>query len=399
MSGERASAAAAVATCVVVLLLVAGCDGTSIDERGDARTRTASSRAAGTQRTAPVEASAGSSANAAGCAESTSVALQSALTNGWARPWPPEIVPFNGSNVAGTQIVANVRTATSSKVVLLDVATHAVIRAIAALPSSGAQAGGVFNGEYAVWKESDTPGQLDPFVVKVWTAATGKVDVVGGSQRMRGGDLAPSPWQDPVLAGTRAAWVEGTDAQGAGDIVVLDLASRRRTIGRRGHPGWIALTASTLIWAESDRPGAATTIRAQDPSSGAAVAVPEPLASASGAWGFVTDGKYWAWVANDPESMFGGPIGGTAREIARIPLGGASPPLAISHGMAVVPVSAGGLVFSNLRTGGWAFAERASWATQLSDGLLVSRMVMRKDGPGERSLAVVKADSIATLHC
>ena len=317
--------------------------------------------------------------------------------------------------MTGTQVAAAVQTARSSRIVLLDLVTHAVVRTLATLPAA-TQADGVFDGRHAIWKES-ADGQVDPFVVKLWTAATGKVEVVGHSRRMADGNPAPSPWQDPVIAGGRAAWVEGTDAKGAGEIVVLDMASRQRAIAHRGHPGWLALTPSALIWAESSGPGAETTIQAQNPLTGAAIPPPEPLGHAIGAWGFVTDGTSWAWVAPEPSSssaapstgstgepptetpaLFGGPVGGTAREIAPIPLGGAGPPLAISHGVVTVPVSAGGLVVADLATGGWALAKQASWATPLADGLLVGKM-RRKGGPEVSPLAVVGADSVASLHC
>ncbi|HEX2895081.1 MAG TPA: hypothetical protein VHO29_13870 [Marmoricola sp.] len=307
-------------------------------------------------------------------------------------------MPFAGSDASGDQIVAASRDRTVASIELLDLKAHRVVRTIATLPSSGAQATGSFDGHYAVWKEIDSPGDTDTFTIKVWNSVTDRVAVVGGSHKLPDGTAAPSTWEDPVIAAGRAAWIEGTDASGAGDLVLLDLVNGKRRMFHHGHPGWLALTPSLVIWAESSRPGADTSMMAADVVTGAAATVPEPLTGVRGAWGFVTDGNYWSWVAGDPATLYGGRVGGAPRAIAAVPQGGGSPPVAVAAGIASVPVSAGGLLLANVGTGGWTYNPRASWATNLSSALLVNKTT-KKGGPDQSSMARVGPTAAAALAC
>lgn len=110
-------------------------------------------------------------------------------------------------------------TAGSATLALVDATNGKVQKTVERRDNPGSQATGAYDGSYAVWKETHIAGDIDDFVVKAWNAASGTIRTVGGSRRDSSGNVYPSPWEDPVIAGGRAAWIESTDSRGAGVIV------------------------------------------------------------------------------------------------------------------------------------------------------------------------------------
>lgn len=261
------------------------------------------------------------------------------------------------------------------------------------------QAGGAFDGSYAVWKDYRTPADLSDFTVHVWNRQSGAVRTVGAAHRDAHGAIAPSPWQDPVVSGGYAAWVEGLDQAGRGEIVLLDLHTMRRHIVRRGHPGWLALTPHLLIWSESPTPGAETVVHAMEPSTRRAVPVPVALANATGAWGFVSDGQGWAWVGDDSKAVYLAPSADQApTRVMGVSMGGFSPPLTMVHGALAVPLSAGGLVLVNTRTRSYAVLPDAGFASAAGTSLLV-RQENRSKQTTVRSPAEISGAALSAMHC
>jgi hypothetical protein len=198
-----------------------------------------------------------------------------------------------------------------------------------------------------------------------------------------------------------AAWDEGVTANGISEIVVLNLRTGARTIARQGHPGWIALTSDSLVWAESPHAGAETIVHAVSLATGKQAHPPPALAHLRGAWGFTDDQGPWAWVAGATEAVYIEDPGGKAMRIGNIPQGGASPPVAAAAGAFVVPVSAGGIMLVNLHTKAWAYLHGASYA--VSNGttqLLVSRTATKTaGGAGASPIATLKQGELSSLAC
>lgn len=307
------------------------------------------------------------------------------------------MVPFDSGSATNStgQIAATVTTAERAEVALIDSATGQVTRTIETLPNTDAQATGAFDGRYTVWKESLQPGNTDRFTVKEWDSM-GAVRTVGGSHTLHGQTM-PSTWEDPVIAGDYSAWVEGLDDNGGGEIVLLNLTTGARSIVRTGHPGWLTLTRSLLVWAESNQPGKSTTLRALNLKTRTATSLPTPLRDVQGAWGFATDGTFWVWIAGSQPTLYEGREAGPTVKLGAIPKGGGSPPVATTAGMATVPVSAGGLMIANLDTHAWTYEPDASWAAATDGHLLVTKEAV-KGGPEQTPIAPLTATSVTRCH-
>lgn len=387
-SGDRCVAVTAVAFAAAVVL--SGCG-------GGARQPVAVPPSAEKPETSV--SSGPAAASTTGCKVQATAAVTNSLKSGWARPWPGNVVPFASGAATGDTIVAAVHDEQHSGIALVSSTTGTVKRMIENY-SLVSQATGTWDGRYAVWKESNTANDLDDFTVKEWDSARNVVTVIGGAHRGKGGAAIPSTWEDPALSHGRAAWVEGLDGNGAGEIVVANLRTEQRAVLRRGHPGWIALTPTSLIWAESPSPGAETTVRALDLASGKQTQPPAALAQTKGAWGFVTDGSAWAWVAGTTPTLFGA-INANASPVSfgAVPQGGGSPPLAIASGVATLPVSAGGLMIANIATRAWSYVADASWGTAIGPELLIRRVSVGKLGQDGSPFARLSGAAARALTC
>jgi hypothetical protein len=317
----------------------------------------------------------------------------------WATPWPENTVLFDGSSAAGGATVAAYRTPASSGVGLLDPATGRLERSLETY-SSESQALGAYDGSYAVWEESHASGMFSDYVVKEWDARTGAISTVGHAHTDSHGRAIEGTDELPVIAGGHAAWIEAVKDDGDSDLVVLDLATGRRTVIRRAHITWTALTPRSIVWAESLRPGAKTVIRAADVATGRSVAPPAALADARGAWNIVSDGTGWAWIDGNRPTLYAAPTGSSkALDIGVVPQGGASPTIAISHGIVTVPVSAGGMMVVDVRTRAWTYEPRASFPVLDGDTFLVPELSSDKSATQGTAVARMSLSDLGTLRC
>lgn len=373
-----------------VLVILAGCHPAA--DRPAARDLTASPSPAGSTAGPP------SPTSHTPCRVKAPVALRDSLRTQWSHPLSQAVDPFS-SGVSG-QTVAQVRSARFSGVALVRVPDGHIQSQIDRFANPRLeQAGGAFDGMFAVWKDYRTPNDLGDFTVKLWSKGSGTVTTVGSAHRDAHGQVFPSPWQDPVVAGGYAAWVEGLDQQGRGQIVLLDLRSHHRYVVSTGHPGWLALTSGLLVWAESPKPGAETVVHAVDPSTRRVAPVPPALASATGAWGFVSDGRGWAWVGDDSKAIYyaADPAQPPVR-VTQVSIGGYSPPLAMVPGALVVPLSAGGLVLVNTGSQAYSVMPDAALAREAGSSLLVQPENASKEAT-VRPIAQVEASALSELHC
>ncbi|GAC1379084.1 MAG: hypothetical protein NVSMB48_01830 [Marmoricola sp.] len=329
--------------------------------------------------------------------------MVTALSRGWAHNWGESVLPFDSSiTTPGGPIAATVTSSGFTGVALVDPESGAIQTRVETFPNPGPeQAGGAFDGRYVVWKDMTVAGDPDHWVIKVWDARGGQTRVVGANPVDSHGNPISSSWQNPVASDGYAAWQSGTDNNGGGEIHLLRLATGVDHIVRRGHPGWLALSAGKLIWAESPKPGVLTRIRSIDTRTGREVAPPLPLASAVGAWGFATNGSAWVWVSgNTPTAYVGFDQSTKAIKIGVVPQGGASPPLAISGAAAEVPVSAGGAMLINLQTLAWSFEPSISSAVATGNDFLVSHENSGgKTGQATGGLATLTASLLLALKC
>lgn len=326
--------------------------------------------------------------------------LVSQITKGWSSKGPYSITPF-ASAPDVHQVVAQVQGPGFDGVALVD-ATNGQIRSeIDRFENADVQAGGDFDGQFAVWKEYRSQTSLDDYVVKMWDRSTGRVSIVGRPHRTASGQTISSPWQDPVLRSGFAAWVEGLDARGAGQVVVLDLSRGTTAVVHRGHPGWIDIAkGGLLLWAESPRPGTNTTMHAYSLLQHQPQPTPLALVNAEGAWGFASDGQGIAWVGGNSNRVFYAPNLQTRSAIVgRVTIGGFSPPITTSAGVVAAPVSAGGLLLANAATGAYSVMHHAAFAARAGTHLLIDAAAASKTNASPRPYAIVGRQDFNALRC
>ncbi|MFI5430220.1 hypothetical protein [Aeromicrobium sp. UC242_57] len=297
------------------------------------------------------------------------------LRKGWKADWVNHVQPFE-VNPSSTKLVAAVKSEGFNGVALVNARTGEVVEQVDASASGEAfQAGGQANEDFAVWKEYRTPNSLDDYVVKAWDRRRHKVSQIGESRQAAGGVTYPSTWQTPVLADGRAAWVEGTDGEGGGDLVVVDLATgKRHVIPGVAHPGRLSAFDSTLIWTESHARGAPTRLHAIDIGTREPVELPQGLKGLRGAGFLVTNGKAAAWVRTDDvgvslmvlPSMDAKPV-----EVKAFTDNGFSPPFSITPRLVTASISSGGILFLDLESGRFAIQDDASYAVVAGSTLMV----------------------------
>lgn len=329
--------------------------------------------------------------------------LTSALDQGWAKPWPEIADPFDASSMpasmasSGAPVVADVQSGPEPGVALVRPDTGAIVRMIEP-HASGVQAVGAFDGVHAVWTE--VSNGVATSAVKEWNAKAGTITTIG--QLHDGPDGKPLPSNNGgqvLIADGRAAWVEYLGNNGSAEIVVVDLQTGQRSIVDRGYDSWLALTGSQLVWRQATGPGSDTSaIRALDLTSGKQIAPPRGMASVSGVTNFATDGTDWVWTAAYGRILYeSASYSAPAVRIGSVPQGGASDPYAIAQGIATVPVSAGGLVFIDVKARTWTYVSTASFAAaQGPDRLLVMRMVTDKASTARAVAPVTSAQ--AAMH-
>lgn len=316
---------------LLTVILITGCGGHS----AHASESTATSRPSQSTVSHPAR-----------CQVRTPFVLSEALAHGWIKSRAMQILPFTSSARLPWQ-VAQVRSSHFFGVALINLDTDQIVP-IDRFRSPEFQALGAFDGHNAVWKEFHSQNGLDEFVVKSWSKSTGTVSIVGRSHvDPASGATYPSPWSEPVLASGHAAWIEGTDLVGAGQLKLLDTTSGRVRVVRSTHPGAVFIYGRDLIWTESTKPGANTRVFAQRLADAREAPPPAALVNLRGAGSFATDGHAIAWVGADQASLFYTPDGiAQAKLLVHFAVGGFNPPTVVL-GSTVASAFSEGIVVAN----------------------------------------------------
>lgn len=339
-----------------------------------------------------------SAAVADGCRVAPPIRLTADLKRAWATPWPESVALFDGSSADGGPAVAAVRNGRSAGVALVDPSTGRVERLLESY-GSASQALGAYNGEYAVWEESHVGGSFGDYTVKEWSSRTGAVTRVGHSHEDAHGESIPGSDELPIVAGDYAAWIETVKDDGQSNLVLLDLRSGTRSVIRRGHIGWTALTPTTIVWTESLHPGATTVVRAASVATGKATAPPVGLAHARGAWAIATDGTAWAWTEGVHPSLYAASSDkAEAVDIGRVP-GGASPVISISQDIVTVPISAGGMMIADLTSKAWTDERHAAYPVLDGEHFLIPELATGNSTATGTAVATLARHDVAALRC
>jgi hypothetical protein len=115
--------------------------------------------------------------------------------------------------------------------------------------------------------------------------------------------------EPPVALDGYATWEQGSGPNNLGDIHVVDLASGRDRVVRRGHVAASFLVDGPLVvWPESMRPGALTVMNAARAGTGRRVPAPLALRYLRGGLVPVSDGKELAYISgSDWQSLWWSP--------------------------------------------------------------------------------------------
>lgn len=279
------------------------------------------------------------------------------------------LTPFT-SSVPGAVDVAAVYSSSFSGVALVDVTTGEVLKDLQSFDDPQTQqAAGSYNGTYAVWKVYYSLESLNDFTVWLWNSRSGSVTQVGAARRAPNGDAYDSPWFDPVVSDDYAAWIEGTDNRGVGEVHLLRLASRQGWIVATSHATSVFLSGDKVLWAQSDAPGRLTRIHAADVATRRGVAPPPSLTSERGGWGFTPDGTAVSWVGSDSASLWSASSQtSTPHKMVQLHSGGFNPPLFFGDGIVAAASSDGVVVASALQ--GWHFVMPDVFSVSVSGSVL-----------------------------
>jgi hypothetical protein len=232
-----------------------------------------------------------------------------------------ELVPL-GVSADGTMAYVSAWTPRFAGVARLSLTTGA-LRPIHrfANPASD-QAFGAWGGRWLVWEETTSLQSLDNFTVLAWDSVTGRVTRLGHSLAGPGGTPWPSPWRAPAVSGDYAAWAQGYAAAGLVEIRLANLRTGRVTVVRRGHVQAPFFAGRLLAWPESDRPGAVTSLRAADPATGKAAALPPVLGAIRGTDFVASDGAGTAYLGPSLTTLYYSPAPDLrASAVLRLPAG------------------------------------------------------------------------------
>jgi hypothetical protein len=218
-----------------------------------------------------------------------------------------EVAPL-ALNGDGHSFFASIWSAAFSGVVRIDVRTSRYTR-IRRFPNPRTdQASGSFDGRWLVWDEYHSLYGSDDFTTWAWDSRSGKVARVGGASRAPSGDFWPSPWRHPETMSGYATWTQGTGDDARDDVVVVDLATRKRHVIRHGHSGGSFLLRNGIVaWPESLTRGAATTLLAASARTGRRVPTPEALRPAWGVGWAATDGSQVVYPGINLQSLWWAP--------------------------------------------------------------------------------------------
>lgn len=215
-----------------------------------------------------------------------------------------ELIPLG---MAGPLAVVSAWTPRFSGVAALNLATGA-LRPIRSFPRPGQdQADGSAGGRWVVWEQTVSLQTLDKFTVYAWDSATGRLLTLGRSLSGPGGAAWPSPWHPPAVSGHYAAWAQGYGPDGEVEVRLADLTTGRVRVVREGHTQPPFFDRNLLVWPESDRPGAQTTLHAISLGTGRPAPLPAALRPVHGTDVVVTDGTRTAYLSPGLTSLYYSP--------------------------------------------------------------------------------------------
>jgi hypothetical protein len=171
------------------------------------------------------------------------------------------------------------------------------------------QASGNFDGRWLVWAEYHSLyDELSDFTIWSWDSRSGRLRQIGAATRSPSGKFWPSTWQAPVAHEGYAAWQQGAGPDELGDIHVVDLATDRDRIVRRGHPGApFLIDGPRVVWSESMKRGVSTVMRIADAKTGRVVATPPALRKLRGAIWPASNGKALVYATDGQMSLWRSP--------------------------------------------------------------------------------------------
>ncbi|HEY3504168.1 MAG TPA: hypothetical protein VGN37_15465 [Actinocatenispora sp.] len=292
-SGRRAAALAAV-------LLLAGCG--PVVDRPVADPAIPEASATPSPSTAPSASQ--SAAPAPGtdfCAVPLPAAWRQRLTAGRIAVQPGETLTVHAVGDDGTTAIADSRLGDARTVLFVrDGARREVLR----MADRDQLYGAGFDGRYLVFSISHDPSDLSSWTLYAWDASTGGPPRLLARNAVDGaGHPAPGPMLYPVVADGVAAWTAGRP-DGTTELHRYTLMTGADEVVRAGHPGTPFLFGGELVWPESARPDALTTLHAVALDSGAPAELPAALAAIRGPAFIAGTGTAAAWVDPDVHTLW-----------------------------------------------------------------------------------------------
>lgn len=254
------------------------------------------------------------------------------------------------------ETVGDVRSGTGAEVAVVSAAGE-VTRIRQDDGGDQGQAGGAYDGRFAVWKDYPTPQSLDLFTVWMWDRDTGKLAKIGGSRGPTDNPF-PSAWADPVMGSGHATWIEGVDATGASRVQVVDLETGSVWTAWTGHPTPGAIVGTAIVWGEGPSVGAPNVARAVDLATHQATTPPAALDHEQGLFSLASDGSAMAWVVQADATPAAGAGSTTStvrhaasptaqpRSVYAVTIGGFNPPLTVAGEVVVGTQTEGSFVAS-----------------------------------------------------
>lgn len=159
--------------------------------------------------------------------------------------------------------------------------------------------GATFDGRHLAYRVDRSYANLEDFALYVWDSRGSKAPVeIAHGERDRDGVLMQSPFVDPVLAQGWVYWTQTRDAD-PGHTVLSGYRLEDGHVERlsRGFGRAPVRFGGSLVWADSDRAGQTSRLRAVDLTSHRRVALPTALAGVRGLYYLAGDAGTLAWVS------------------------------------------------------------------------------------------------------
>ncbi len=232
-----------------------------------------------------------------------------------------ELVPL-GVSADGQTGYVSAWTPAFSGVAALDLRTGRLRPIMPFANPSADQADGAWGGRWLVWEQTYSLQSLDRFTIYSWDSVSGRVTKLGHSLDSPAGTAWPSPWHAPAVSGQYAAWAQGDGPGGLVQIKLADLRTGRVTVVAGGHVQAPFFDGRLLVWPQSGRPGALTTLHAYSLARHWPASLPEALRAVTGTDEVVTDGTRTAYLNPSLTGLYYSPAPGErARLMLRLPAG------------------------------------------------------------------------------